>query len=134
MLRKCSYWVCPSQVILRPVLGTPHHCTFCMSPSLDTLNSSLVISTNTLMSGVICVRWGRRTKCAVVGDSQDGFGKHWKMICKVPEYIKNVTAFIQYRYLPCTSFPHHRVVWRSSSSVVCMTYNILLVYTATYGP
>ncbi len=54
------------------VLGTPQHCTFCMSPFSDTRISGPGVSSNELMSWIRCVWLGRHKMCSVAGRPEPG--------------------------------------------------------------
>ncbi len=68
-------------VVLKPVLGTPNHSKFCMSPSFNTpdLTHQLISRVCKTWSG--CGLWERHTKCVVAGGPQDRFENHWFKWC-----------------------------------------------------
>ncbi len=69
-----------SAVVLKPVLGTPNHSIFCMSPSFNTpdLTHQLISRVCKTWSG--CGLWERHTKCVVAGGPQDRFENHWSSV------------------------------------------------------
>lgn len=65
--------VVPSAVLLKPVLGTPPPYFGCFP---HWTYPSFAVSTKELLSLISHVRWGRRTKRAVLGVLQDRYKKH----------------------------------------------------------
>lgn len=62
-------------VLLKPVLRTPHHCTFWMSPSSVTPNSSLAVSTRAVELNQVCQMRETSKMCSSEGP-QDTLEKH----------------------------------------------------------
>ncbi len=67
----------PRPVVLKPVLGTPNHSIFCMSPSFNTPDSTHQLISRVCKTWNGCGLWERHTKCVVAGGPQDRFENYW---------------------------------------------------------
>ncbi len=67
----------PTSVVLKPVLGTPNHSIFCMSPSFNTPDSTHQFISRVCKTWNGCGLWERHTKCVVAGGPQDRFENHY---------------------------------------------------------
>ncbi len=70
------YALCFRSVVLKPVLGTPNHSIFCMSPSFNTPDSTHQLISRIGKTWTGCVIWETHTKYVVAGGPQDRFENH----------------------------------------------------------
>ncbi len=86
-------------VVLKPVLGTPNHSIFCMSPSFNTPDSTHQLISRVCKTWNGCGLWERLTKCVVAGGPQDRFENHWSKLCPI-QYYRFSTHIYTPHFLP----------------------------------
>ncbi len=106
--------LCTRSVVLKPVLGTPSHSIFCMSPSFNTPDSTHQLISRVCKTWNGCGLWERLTKCVVAGGPQDRFENHctrwWDLQSLCNLTLRNV-VFKVFHHL----FTHSFTDWRASA-------------------
>ncbi len=96
-------WLYIKAVVLKPVLGTPNHSIFCMSPSFNTPDSTHQLISRVCKTWNGCGLWGRHTKCVVAGGPQDRFENHCIKVI-VQTKMKILSSFTLMSFQTCTTF------------------------------